>query len=160
MNPLKIEVLSYEIEPHCIEFRFDSETKFSRATLQLPDTGDSIHFIDDVESDCDSEVHDEIIKQLSAFYFQSFGDDGELGAASAEVGEAVIRVREVRYANAIFYVAYTVDDAAVLVESGARDYYQKRYLFDWPNESHYQIGEFERLTNAEIIAKADKEEAS
>jgi len=157
MNNLNIEAISYEIEPHGIEFSFDSETTFTKATLQLPDTGDSIHFIDDVESDCDSEVHDEIIKQLSAFYFRSFGDDGELGAASALVGEPVSRVREVRYPNAIFYVADTLDGAAVLVESSVRDYYQKRYLFDRPVESDYQIGEFEILTNAEIIAKADQE---
>lgn len=135
----EINNISFTYEDYGIEFSFASETEFTAATLQLPDTGDSVHYVDDDEYDCDNEKHVEIVKQLTDFYFNDFGDDGELGAASAKVGKEVYKVQKVSFVNIDLYVAFTKEQSYVLKESRYRSHYNKRYLFDDPDPEDFEV---------------------
>ena len=84
-----ISNISFTFEEYGIAFDYReafNKNKASKAYLQLPNTGDSVHYINDVEIE-NTEQEDLIVEQLAEFYFDSFGDDdGELAAASAQVG--------------------------------------------------------------------------
>ena len=138
----KIDNISFTCEEYGIEFTYTEEfnnSKQSKAYLQLPSTGDSVHYINDVEVE-NTEQEDDIISQLAEHYFDSFGDDdGELAAASAQVGEEVLRVVPVSFVNIDFYVAFTDDSAHVLKESRFRSYYNKTYLFDDTDFEDFEV---------------------
>ena len=137
----KIDNISFTCEEYGIEFTYTEEfnnSKQSKAYLQLPSTGDSVHYINDVEVE-NTEQEDDIISQLAEHYFDSFGDDGELAAASAQVGEEVFRVVPVSFVNIDFYVAFTDDSAHVLKESRFRSYYNKTYLFDDTDFEDFEV---------------------
>ena len=141
MNNL-ISNISFTFQEYGIAFEYReafNKNKASKAYLQLPNTGDSVHYINDVEIE-NTEQEDLIVEQLAEFYFDSFGDDdGELAAASAQVGEEVNRVEQVSFVNMDFYVAFTDDSAYVLKESRSRSYYNKSYLFAEPDEEDFEV---------------------
>ena len=138
----KIDNMSFTYEEYGIEFTYTEDfnnSKQSKAYLQLPSTGDSVHYINDVEVE-NTEQEDDIISQLVEHYFDSFGDDdGELAAASAQVGEEVFRVVPVSFVNMDFYVAFTDDSAHVLKENRSRSYYNKRYLFSDTDAEDFEV---------------------
>ena len=164
MNNL-ISNISFTFEEYGIAFEYRevfNKNKASKAYLQLPNTGDSVHYINDVEVE-NTEQEDDIISQLVEHYFDSFGDDGrELGAASAQVGEQVFKVQEVSFVNMDFYVAFTDNSAYVLKESRSRSYYNKTYLFDDTDFEDFDViktaGEDSCLIDKlEVIELAEKE---
>ena len=138
----KIDNISFTYEEYGIEFTYTEDfnnSKQSKAGLQLPSTGDSVHYINDVEVE-NTEQEDDIISQLAEHYFDSFGDDdGELAAASAQVGEEVSNVVPVSFVNMDFYVAFTDDSAYVLKENRSRSYYNKRYLFSDTDAEDFEV---------------------
>lgn len=138
----KIDNISFTYEEYGIEFTYTEDfnnSKQSKAYLQLPSTGDSVHYINDVEVE-NTEQEDDIISQLVEHYFNSFGDDdGELAAASAQVGEEVSKVVPVSFVNMDFYVAFTDDSAHVLKENRSRLYYNKRYLFSDTDAEDFEV---------------------
>ena len=138
----KIDNMSFTYEEYGIEFTYTEDfnnSKQSKAYLQLPSTGDSVHYINDVEVE-NTEQEDDIISQLVEHYFDSFGDDnGELAAASAQVGEEVSKVVPVSFVNMDFYVAFTDDSAHVLKENRSRSYYNKRYLFSDTDAEDFEV---------------------
>ena len=138
----KIDNISFTYEEYGIEFTYTEDfnnSKQSKAGLQLPSTGDSVHYINDVEVE-NTEQEDDIISQLVEHYFDSFGDDdGELAAASAQVGEEVSKVVPVSFVNMDFYVAFTDDSAHVLKENRSRSYYNKRYLFSDTDAEDFEV---------------------
>ena len=138
----KIDNMSFTYEEYGIEFTYTEDfnnSKQSKAYLQLPSTGDSVHYINDVEVES-TEQEDDIISQLVEHYFDSFGDDdGELAAASAQVGEEVSKVVPVSFVNMDFYVAFTDDSAHVLKENRSRSYYNKRYLFSDTDAEDFEV---------------------
>ena len=138
----KIDNMSFTYEEYGIEFTYTEDfnnSKQSKAYLQLPSTGDSVHYINDVEVES-TEQEDDIISQLVEHYFDSFGDDdGELAAASAQVGEEVSKVVPVSFVNMDFYVAFTDDSAYVLKENRSRSYYNKRYLFSDTDAEDFEV---------------------
>ena len=138
----KIDNISFTYEEYGIEFTYTEDfnnSKQSKAGLQLPSTGDSVHYINDVEVE-NTEQEDDIISQLEEHYFDSFGDDdGELAAASAQVGEEVSNVVPVSFVNMDFYVAFTDDSAYVLKENRSRSYYNKRYLFSDTDAEDFEV---------------------
>ena len=133
-----IDNIAFTYEDYGIGFTYEYLGTPSKAYLQLPNTGDSVHYINDVEIE-NTEQEDLIVEQLAEFYFDSFGDDGELAAASAQVGEEVNRVEQVSFVNMDFYVAFTDDSAYVLKESRSRSYYNKSYLFAEPDEEDFEV---------------------
>jgi len=134
-----IDNIAFTYEDYGIGFTYEYLGTPSKAYLQLPNTGDSVHYINDLEIE-NTEEEDLIVEQLAEFYFDSFGDDdGELAAASAQVGEEVNRVEQVSFVNMDFYVAFTDDSAHVLKESRSRSYYNKRYLFAEPEEEDFEV---------------------
>ena len=137
----EINNISFTYEDYGIEFQYTetfNKNAFSKAYLQLPETGDSVHYINDVETE-DSQQELDIIKQLTDFYFNDFGDDGELGAASAKVGKEVYKVQKVSFVNIDLYVAFTKEQSYVLKESRYRSHYNKRYLFDDPDPEDFEV---------------------
>ena len=137
-----ISNISFTFEEYGIAFEYRevfNKNKASKAYLQLPNTGDSVHYINDVEVE-NTEQEDDIISQLVEHYFGSFGDDnGELAAASAQVGEEVSKVVPVSFVNMDFYVAFTDDSAYVLKENRSRSYYNKRYLFSDTDAEDFEV---------------------
>jgi hypothetical protein len=163
----KIDNMSFTYEEYGIEFTYTEDfnnSKQSKAYLQLPSTGDSVHYINDVEVE-NTEQEDDIISQLVEHYFDSFGDDnGELAAASAQVGEEVFRVVPVSFVNMDFYVAFTDDSAHVLKENRSRSYYNKRYLFSDTDAEDFEVIEKAgddafAIHKYKVIEMARKEEA-
>jgi hypothetical protein len=131
MNNL-ISNISFTFQEYGIAFDYReafNKNKASKAYLQLPNTGDSVHYINDVEIE-NTEQESDIVGQLTEFYFDNFDDDGELGAASAKISEEVLKVQTVDFVDKDFHVAFTKDSAYVLKDSRVRSYYNKRYLFD------------------------------
>ena len=163
----KIDNISFTYEAYGIEFTYResfNKNKQSKAYLQLPSTGDSVHYINDVEVDrWGSDEEREVIIQLMGYYFSSFKkNDGELGAASAQVREQVFKVQEVSFVNMDFYVAFTDNSAYVLKESRSRSYYNKTYLFDDTDFEDFDViktaGEDSCLIDKlEVIELAEKE---
>ena len=137
-----ISNISLTFEEYGIAFEYRevfNKNKASKAYLQLPTNGDSVHYINDVEIE-NTEQEDDIISQLAEHYFDSFGDDdGELAAASAQVGEEVFSVVPVSFVNIDFYVAFTDNSAHVLKESRFRSYYNKKYLFDDTDAEDFEV---------------------
>ena len=163
----KIDNMSFTYEEYGIEFTYTEDfnnSKQSKAYLQLPSTGDSVHYINDVEVES-TEQEDDIISQLVEHYFDSFGDDdGELAAASAQVGEEVSKVVPVSFVNMDFYVAFTDDSAHVLKENRSRSYYNKRYLFSDTDAEDFEVIEKAgddafAIHKYKVIEMARKEEA-
>ena len=163
----KIDNMSFTYEEYGIEFTYTEDfnnSKQSKAYLQLPSTGDSVHYINDVEVE-NTEQEDDIISQLVEHYFDSFGDDdGELAAASAQVGEEVSKVVPVSFVNMDFYVAFTDDSAYVLKENRSRSYYNKRYLFSDTDAEDFEVIEKAgddafAIHKYKVIEMARKEEA-
>ena len=160
-----ISNISFTFEEYGIAFEYRevfNKNKASKACLQLPTNGDSVHYIDDVEIE-NTEQEDDIISQLAEHYFDSFGDDdGELAAASAQVGAEVFKVQEVSFVNMDFHVAFTGDSAYVLKESRFRSHYNKTYLFDDTDFEDFDViktaGEDSRsIDKLEVIELAEKE---
>ena len=143
--------IQFMIAEGCIEFNFnENETAY----LQLPDTPDSQHQINNIDDADWTDRERDIFRQLSDFYFNSFDCSG-CGAASAEIGATIVRIEEITYKNKIVYVAFDDEDNAhILIDSAYKNYYNKAYLFEKIDEYRgYQIFG-DDYSESEIIEKA------
>jgi hypothetical protein len=148
----KASNIKFEIDEGGINFSFnDNKTAF----LQLPDTGDSQHRINNLDEDEWTDNERDIFKQLERFYFDFF-NDVECAAASAMLCDIIEHVEEVNYKNRQIFVAFSVDDTThLLVESAYKNYYNKSALFDnFEHNAFSLFGYDEDYDESEIIKKA------
>jgi hypothetical protein len=125
----KIGNIEFMINENCVEFTYGNAEK---AWLQLPNTGDSQHIINGVQTEKWTSKEWKIFEQLSEYYFRWFDQYGDgCAAASAAVGEIVINLTETNYVNRTLFIA--IDDNGgkhLLIDSDYKDYYNKKHLFD------------------------------
>jgi len=149
----KVTNIKFSIDEGAIEFSFNNK---KTAYLQLPDTGDSQHQINELDEDKWTDIEREIFKQLEKFYFDSF-EDAECAAASARLCKTITDVKEVNYKGQSIYVTTDEDNEKdLLVESAYRDYYNKTALFDLFEHHAFELfGYDEEYSTTEIIKLAN-----
>ncbi|WP_058532862.1 hypothetical protein [Legionella saoudiensis] len=154
MSHFDIHNISFELDKSAITFSYTESYKsnlWKKAYLQLPHTPDSIHLINGIENNNWVEEQHRIFEQLCADYFNSFKDI-ECAAASAEIGLYINHVEKVTDdTNHEFYVAFSANDAHILVESSYRHDYNKAALFEMVNNSETEC-------NPELIIAQAKEQ--
>lgn len=154
MNTL-INNISFSLSDS-IEFSFQhGNGDWDQAYLQLPDTGDSVHSILGEDFDADNEEHKAIFEQLTAFYFDSF-KDVECAAASALLQKEILHVEEIDG----LYVAFSENEAHIIVECAYRSYYNKQALFaefQWDREDNPNETELVKAATAAYFASLTRE---
>jgi hypothetical protein len=123
---MELENIEFMINDDFIEFSYNGNC---RAWLQLPNTGDSVHTINGLNQWNWTGKEQEIYGFLSGFYYNSF-DRKEYAVASAEIGNTVVSLTEVRYKNQTVYIAVDDDNNThLLADSPYKEYYNKQFLF-------------------------------
>ena len=149
-----------------VEFTYYQNDIKKTAQLQLPDVPDSIHTINNINSDewylkddengnCEER---EIFEILSNFYFDSFEKDTGYAASSALCGTEIQHIEEITHKNTIVYVAYDNDESTyLLIDSAYKDYYNKAFLFE-NLDTNKQLQVFGSIINeSKIIEKANNQ---
>lgn len=148
-----IRDIKFSVDEGGVIFTFNNN---ETACLQLPDTGDSQHQINELDDDDWTDKEHEIYEKLSQYYFDSFADT-ECAAASAVLCSTIEHVEEVYYKNRQIFVAFDDDgNEHLLVESAYKDYYNKRALFAKFDPWDF-FGYDEDYSESEIIEKAQKQ---
>jgi hypothetical protein len=135
MTDFRIHNISFELDELSIIFSYTKgydKNSWGKAYLQLPDTPDSRHLIDNLESGEWEKEQQEVFHQLCDYYFDSFKDI-ECAAASAALGVYINHVESVD----AFFVAFSANDCHVLVDSPYQNLYNKEALFSKPFPDSY-----------------------
>ena len=120
-----INNISYMLNDFGIEFSFTYKCEgFKTAFLQLPNTPDSQHTIDNEDFDCDNEYHSEVFEALRDYFYADF-KDVYCAKASAFLGKRINHVEEV---DGVYVAFDTVESWDVLKEGGYSDYYNVFYF--------------------------------
>lgn len=161
-----INNIRFGINEDFVEFWYFQNNEEKTAYLQLPDTPDSIHQINNINSDewylkddengqCEER---EIFSILLKHYSESFKNNGEFAAASAECGTEIEHIEEVIYNGTTIYVAYDHEEnTSLLIDSRFKDYYNKGHLFDKLDRSKQFEVFGEGLEENKIIEKATEQ---
>jgi len=164
-----INNISYSLDNgNGIEFNFTYKSEgFRQSYLQLPNTPDSIHTIDNDCFDSDNEDHSEIFEGLRDYFYSDFKDI-ECAKASAFTGSHIIHVQSVTYgfewfdeyddrrvSSREFYVAFSEDSSQVLKEGRASSYYNVFYFDVETDLSSDQETEIIKLAKKEFFAELE-----
>lgn len=159
-NSISFDVSTSSAEGVSFTHIDDKTGRFVYSYLQLPNTADSQHVIDDeiYQGADDTEERQGIFQALKSNFYDSF-DTVELAAASCAVSKIVVHTENVYIKGCSFLVAFTEDNNRyVLVESSYADYYNVT-MFNEAHDDDYRYGEDDYLSDSEIIEKAQAKAA-